>query len=639
MIKPHPAPISVEPASLEFNEVGESYCARFQDVYHSAGGAIGQARHVFLGGNDLPRRWMNGAKRFTIVETGFGLGLNFLVTCEAFLKTGGASARLHYVSAEQHPFSAKDLAKAHARWGELGGPSAELVAKWPMMVNGFHRLHLAGGRITLTLLFGDATQTLRQLDASADAFYLDGFSPEKNPHMWSPPICHELARLAAPGATLATWTVAGSVRTALAAAGFAVEKRAGFGTKRQMLAGHMTAARPFAGPANDAHNSVAVIGAGLAGSFCAERLAARGWNVTLIERHASPAQEASGNPAGLLRPIVNKEDAVNARLSRPALDYALRHFNALASEGHALPWRQSGVLQLARDTVEAERFAAITALHDFPADWVRTVNADEAADIAGCAVRGAGWWMASAGWASPPALCAANMERGNRLESPIQRAFSADALRIRRSGELWRVEGKHAGTGERNDGGEYEAGVISETAHVIVATAFDARALLPEAALPLISVRGQLSFVPAEGRPSIPRVPVDGDGVVAPLADGGYFLGATFQIDDAERGARNADHEANLMRAESLLPGFTRGLDASRLQGRAGFRATTPDRMPIYGELLQQPGVHLAVGLGARGLLWAPLLAEQLASQLAGDPLPVARDLAVSFGTSRFIAR
>jgi tRNA 5-methylaminomethyl-2-thiouridine biosynthesis bifunctional protein len=597
--------------------------AQFDDVYHSAGGALEQARHVFLGGNGLPQRWREEEtrrSRFTIVETGFGMGLNFLATWAALEAEGDALRQLHYVSLELHPFSAGDLAAAHARWPELAALSRELIAQWPMLVGGFHRLHLAGGRITLTLLFGDAAQLLPQLEAGADAFYLDGFSPEKNPQLWTPQICRQLARLAAPGATLATWTVAGAVRHALADAGFAVEKRAGFGTKRQMLAGRFagTAARP----GTPAPGSVAVVGAGLAGTFCAERLAARGWAVTLVDRHAGPGQEASGNPAGLLRPIVNKEDAVNARLSRPALGYALRHFNALLAEGHMLPWQLSGVLQLARDEAEAARFAAIVALHDFPADWVRHVSAAEAAAIAGCAVRGPGWWMATAGWASPPALCAANI---NRPQTPVRRAFSADALRLVKAGALWRIEGGQ--------------GVISETDRVIIATAYDARALLPEAALPLISVRGQLSFVAAGQRSGAPRVPIDGDGVVAPLADGGFFLGATFQIDDPERALRREDHAANLVRAESLLPGFTAGLDAGTLGGRAGFRATTPDRMPIYGELLQQPGVHVAAGLGARGLLWAPLLAEHLASQLSGGPLPVARDLAASFDVRRFRAR
>src|SRR5262249_38407777 len=161
-------------------------------------------------------------------------------------------------------------------------------------------------------------------------------------------VMSELARLAAPGATLATWTVAGAVRARLAEAGFAVEKRTGFGHKREMLAGS------FPGQArDDAANDrrIAVIGAGLAGACCAERRATRGWEVVLIDRHEAPAREASGNPAGLMRPALHREDTAIARLSHAALGYALRHLSTLA----AVPWQPSGVLRLARDAEEMDR--------------------------------------------------------------------------------------------------------------------------------------------------------------------------------------------------------------------------------------------------------------------------------------------
>jgi len=212
------------------------YSEAYGDIYHSAYGGPAQARHVFLGGNDLPGRW-RGRERFTIVETGFGLGLNFLVTCAALLADTGAPASLHYISAEKHPFAKDDLAAALARYPELAPLAGELAAAWPAPVAGVHHLKLARGRVELTLLFGDAVEMLGGLDARADAFYLDGFAPAKNPELWSAAIARELARLAAPGATLATWTVARTVRERVAGAGFAVEKRPGFGRRREMLAG------------------------------------------------------------------------------------------------------------------------------------------------------------------------------------------------------------------------------------------------------------------------------------------------------------------------------------------------------------------------------------------------------------------
>jgi tRNA 5-methylaminomethyl-2-thiouridine biosynthesis bifunctional protein len=599
--------VPLVPARLAFDAGGVPYSETHGDVYHSADGGPAQARHVFLGGSGLPARW-RGRDSFTVVETGFGLGLNFLATCAALLEDARAPDRLHYVSVEKHPFAKHDLAAALARYPELP-LSGELLAAWPLPLPGFHRLHLARGRVTLTLLFGDARDLLPQLEARADAFYLDGFAPERNPEMWSPAIVRELARLAAPGATLATWTVAGSVRAALAQAGFAVEKRPGFGRKREMLAG------AFPGRLQDraaTDRRVAVIGAGLAGASCAERLAARGWKVTLVERREGPAREASGNPAGLMRPALHREDTAIARLSLAALGYARRHLSAL---GRALPWQPSGVLRLARDAKEMQRFAEIAAANGFPPELARCVDGAEAARLAGRAVRGPGWWMPSGGWASPAALCEAN------LASPqIRRAFSSEALRLARSDGLWRVEGAQ---------GE----ALAEAPHLILAAAAEARALLPEATLPLTPVRGQVSFAPPGQRLA---VPVSGDGFVAPVAGGGFAFGATFQLDDPEGAPRAADHAANLARAESLLPGFTAGLDPGRLEGRVGFRATTPDRLPLYGELPRHAGVHAALGLGASGLLWAPLCAEYLASRLEGEPLPLERDLAPAIDPARF---
>ncbi|TFV90961.1 tRNA U-34 5-methylaminomethyl-2-thiouridine biosynthesis protein, partial [Oxalobacteraceae bacterium OM1] len=225
------------PATLAFED-GVPYAAKYGDVYHSADGGLGQARHVFINGNGLPARWRGRDRdRFTIFETGFGLGLNFLATWQAWRGDPQRPARLHYVAVEKHPFRAADLAQLHAAWPELAALSAELHAQWPVPMPGFHRLLLDGGRVVLTLVFADIADALPQIDAFADAFYLDGFAPSKNPDMWAPEILGRLNRVAAPGATLATYTIAAAVRKALAQAGFDCERVPGFGRKPEMLAG------------------------------------------------------------------------------------------------------------------------------------------------------------------------------------------------------------------------------------------------------------------------------------------------------------------------------------------------------------------------------------------------------------------
>ena len=225
------------PACLALAPDGTPVSELYGDVYHSAAGGHAQARHVFLAGNGLPARWQE-RDSFTILETGFGLGLNFLATWQAWRDDPRRCRTLRFISLEKHPFAAADLVLAHAAWPEFAELSGALRARWPMLVAGKHRIALEGGGVDLRLVFADAQEALPILDGAVDAFYLDGFSPAKNPDLWSPAVCRSLARLAAPGATLATWSVAGGVRRALSAAGFVVEKRPGFAGKRQMLVGH-----------------------------------------------------------------------------------------------------------------------------------------------------------------------------------------------------------------------------------------------------------------------------------------------------------------------------------------------------------------------------------------------------------------
>src|SRR5439155_1984193 len=329
------------PAQLEFMD-GVPYSRAYGDVYHSTSGGVAQARHVFLNGNRVAERWPR-RERFVILETGFGAGISFLATWQAWRRDPSRCRRLHFVSIEKHPFRAEDLRELHSRYGEIKEEAGELEASWPVLVPGAQRIELDGGNVVLTLFFADV-KVARELRLAADAFYLDGFSPAKNPDMWSPALMRSLARLAAPGATAATWSVASSVRHALEETGFAVEKRPGFGEKKEMLcATYSKAGREL----RSRERKAAVVGAGLAGAAVCERLCARGWEVTLFERHAGPAREASGNHAGTFHPIVTPDDSVFARITRAG-------FLAAAASLRRLParWDPCGVLQLARDERE-----------------------------------------------------------------------------------------------------------------------------------------------------------------------------------------------------------------------------------------------------------------------------------------------
>jgi tRNA 5-methylaminomethyl-2-thiouridine biosynthesis bifunctional protein len=580
---------ALTPARLAFKD-GTPYSEAFGDVYHSAAGGLGQARHVFLGGNDLPRRWA-GRGRFVVLETGFGMGLNFLATWQAWRRDPQRCARLHYVAVEKHPFSLEDLRTLHEQFPELNPEAAALHSAWPPLVSGGHRAQLDDG-LVLTLFFEDA-KILRDLRLAADAIYLDGFSPAKNPDMWSHALMRSISRLAAPGATAATWSVAASVRAALEASGFAVDKRKGFGTKGEMLVAHNE--RPGSVFFGSRTKTATVIGAGIAGAAICERLCARGWEVTLAERHAAPAQEASGNHAGTFHPIVTPDDSVFARLTRAASLLSSRRWSGLVN----LRWDPCGVLQLARNDKEDSSQRTSVAVLGLPPDYAQYVDAEEASAHAGVSVASGGLWFPGGGWIRPRSLVEALLEAcGTRLS----RKFGS---------EVKEVQNHHP---------------------VILATADDALHPVPHARLR--RVRGQVTHIPAN-RIEAPHVVVLRGGFVLPPVEGICVAGASFDIDDDDPEVRESSHAGNLERLRRILPGFSD--ENLSLEGRVAFRVVARDRLPLVGKLAEN--VYCALALGSRGLIWSGLAAEMIASELEGEPLPLEGKLAEALAPGRFSRR
>jgi len=277
-------------AALEWHE-GQPYSVQFGDIYFSRESGIAETRHVFLKHNRLEERWklLAADSLFVIGETGFGVGLNFLCAWQLWLQTAPTGGRLHFVSTELHPLSAQDLRTALQLWPELQPLVEELLAQYTMLTPGWQRMNFEQGRVTLTLLVGDARETLPQLKASVDAWFLDGFAPAKNPEMWGDSIFQTIAKLSNANATFATFTSAGAVNRGLQAAGFKVEKGAGFGRKREILYGSL---HPTKAPRTLQEKNAIIIGGGIAGAASAHSLACRGWQVTLIERHPKLAAEA-----------------------------------------------------------------------------------------------------------------------------------------------------------------------------------------------------------------------------------------------------------------------------------------------------------------------------------------------------------
>jgi len=199
---------------------------RFDDPYFSLEDGLAEARHVFLAGNDLPARFRDG---FHIAELGFGTGLNLLAALAAW-RAAGAPGRLVYTSFEAAPMAPADMRRAQSRFSELAPLAAELAPRWTA---GAQEIVLPD--LDFRLVAGDARETLQAWPHEADAWFLDGFSPAKNPGMWQPDLMAEVARHTVPEGSAATYTAAGVVRRGLEAAGFSVSRAAGYGRKRHMI--------------------------------------------------------------------------------------------------------------------------------------------------------------------------------------------------------------------------------------------------------------------------------------------------------------------------------------------------------------------------------------------------------------------
>lgn len=584
-------------ATLNWKDGATPESAAFGDVYFSRGGGRAETEYVFLGGCGLPEGW-NRPGCYRIGETGFGTGLNFLHSWQRFLATAPRDAALHYLSVEAFPLSPADLARALAGWE--GEEAASLLAYYPLPVPGWHRMRF--GRVTLTLGFGDATALLRDTDASIDAWYLDGFAPAKNVSMWQEALYDEIARLSHEGTRLASFTAAGEVRRGLAARGFAIERRPGFGRKRHAINGVYT--RAPAPRMRPAHETVAVIGAGIAGVSAAYALARQGMEVTLYDAAPQAASAASGNPAAVLYPQMTQHYGSNMAWHMGGFAHTVRALQ------HAPYAALTGMLKTPKDEREESRLRAACAR--FEPEVVRWVDAEEASALLGVKIPRAGAWFCRSGWVDPRAWCAAWLQ-----QEPVVTRYDRRMDGLVRKNGYWQLR--------------FAQGGSVEVRHAVLANAAEAARLYPALQGDMRLSAGQISLVPAGEMPPLQAV----------LCHKGYsiptqtctLIGATYAHDDLSEAVTQENHAKNAEETQHALPGCTLR-PTPAWQGRTALRASTRDRLPLVGRL--EEGLYITAGHGSRGMVSAPLAGELIASLMTGDILPVSRSLAASVDPLRF---
>lgn len=323
--------ISITPAILEWNDRGEPWAKIFKDRYFNSENGLEETYEVFLKTNRLSERWKTCDQTFVIVELGFGSGLNCFATWQHFLETAPSNQILQFISIEQFPFSLEDFKRAAQRWVSLKYLSDQYIEHYPELVKGCHRRIF--GRVIIDVWFEEVSQALSQMEGKVDAWFLDGFSPAKNPHMWDKKLFEEMARLSKRNATFSTFTAASQVRRDLLSAGFYVEKIAGFSNKRERLWGYYphdtphSKLPPWFQLVENKEKNATIIGAGLAGTATALSLQRRGWQCKILEKQ-QVAAGASKNHIGACYPHLNVTHDFSSQFSSNAFSFARHHISS-----------------------------------------------------------------------------------------------------------------------------------------------------------------------------------------------------------------------------------------------------------------------------------------------------------------------
>ncbi|MCG8673664.1 MAG: bifunctional tRNA (5-methylaminomethyl-2-thiouridine)(34)-methyltransferase MnmD/FAD-dependent 5-carboxymethylaminomethyl-2-thiouridine(34) oxidoreductase MnmC [Pseudomonadales bacterium] len=669
----------VKPAELQWHDNGTPVSTQFDDVYYSSNNGLEETRYVFLQHNQLEARWQllpdTARESFTIAETGFGTGLNFLAAWQAWKNSPIEKATLHFISVEKFPLERKDLAKSLSTWSELKPLTEQLIDHYPPLVTGFHRIEFPKDRIKLTLIFDDAIKGFQQLIGGVDAWFLDGFAPSKNPDMWQPELFEQISRLSKKRATLATFTSAGVVRRGLESVGFEIKKHKGFGHKREMVSGekHLDNTQASHLPYNrspwyingnrpaKAISKVLVVGAGLAGSATASALALRNYDVTVIESENAIAQRASGNPVGMTFTRLSPFDNAQNRFYQKAYLYSINQIREGFEKSPLIEGKDyalNGVLRFAFSEKEKLEQEKLLSSGLWPSSLAKALTPEECAALIDIQCPFGGLFLTEGGWLTPADLCQQLLSAENiklHLNTKIE------SLSFDKPEQSWQV---HLADSEQ------QSNHIVQADAIVYANSFGANKFPGLEFLPLRSVRGQITYIPANAESQCFSHALNYEGYITPAKDGYHCVGATFHPKIETEAFREEDHQTNLTNLKKTIPNLYEklGLDTTNdplaHRGRVAFRCQSPDYLPMIGPIpdLEEfkedyqnlrkgllkgtfplghylPNIYVNVAHGSRGITSSIFAAEMIACYINNEPQPIDKEVIEAVHPARFAIR
>ena len=658
--------------NITFQNDGSPYSEQFNDIYFDTNQGTSQSECVFIDGNNISARLAKHPEDFVIAETGFGTGLNFLLTLAVFHRlkqcqnqhdTGNSTtSKLHFISVEKYPLSKVQLTQSLKALPQLTFFSQQLIEQYPETPANNITLSFLDGSVTLQLIFDDATQGLASLNskekphnqALVDAWFLDGFSPEKNPEMWHAGLFQQVARLSKEQATLTTFTVAGKVRRQLIAVGFRVEKRQAVGKKNELLSA-VFQQNPNSGKGYQQRaiiakpQHVSIIGGGIASACAAYALTKSGVKVTVYCQDFSVAQGASSNNIGAIYPLIHQQADDISLFYQRAFEQAVDYYKAIQEQGFNFDHDWCGLLEISYKPALELRQQHIANSAVWPKSLVKSIDKVQASHHASIRLNNGGLFFPQAGWVAPAQL----------VKQIFKAAESSNRLRIETGCKVDKIsqqsDGKWLLHSSKKD---YLTDVL------IYCGGAQGIPLNMIKQLPLTSVRGQVSSMASNEKIAKLSTVICHKGYLTPANNNLHCIGATFKKNSFDSDSKPEEDQFNLDMIEKCLPGLTQWQNSDVISSKARLRCMTPDHMPMVGAMpdieahkaqyqhlskdkrwrynQQAPmikNLYMMTGLGARGLCTAPLLADVLTADICGTPYPLDNEQLFNLAPNRFVIR